>query len=136
MPSQKNDRIAELPAIDVIYETGEKGRPISEQAPAAFDRLEARLPSLKGKKFYGAVIDGQYRACAAIDEDAAGIDLPRWVIPGGRYLVRTIADWEQHRETIGATVAALLDRDDLDRTRPVIEFYRSQAELRILAPIK
>src|SRR5436190_17674373 len=83
MPSQKNDRIAELPAIDVIYETGEKGRPISEQAPAAFDRLEARLSSLKGKKFYGAVIDGQYRACAAIDEDAAGIDLPRWVIPGG-----------------------------------------------------
>jgi hypothetical protein len=51
MSSQKNNRIAELPAIDVIYETGEKGRPISEQAPAAFDRLEAWLPSLKGKKF-------------------------------------------------------------------------------------
>jgi hypothetical protein len=136
MPSQKNDRIAELPAIDVICETGEKGRPISEQAPAAFDRLEARLSSLKGKKFYGAVIDGQYRACAAIDEDTAGIDLPRWVIPGGRYLIRTIADWEQHRDSIGTTVAALLNRDDLDRTRPVIEFYRSQAELRILAPIK
>ena len=136
MPSQKNDRVAELPAIDVIYETGEKGRPISEQAPAAFGRLEARLPSLKGKKFYGAVIDGQYRACAAIDEDTAGIDLPRWVIPGGRYLIRTIADWERHRETIGTTVAALLDRDDLDSARPVIEFYRSHAELRILAPIK
>ena len=136
MPSQKPDRIAELTAIEVIYENGEKGRPISEQAPAAFDRLEARLSSLKGKKFYGAVIDGQYRACAAIDEGAAGIDLPRWVIPGGRYLIRTIADWEQHRDSIGTTIAALLDRDDLDRTRPVIEFYRSQAELRILAPIK
>ena len=125
MPSQKNDRIAELPAIDVIHKTGEKGRPISEQPPAAFDRLETRLPSLRGKKSYGAVIDGQYRACAAIDEDAARIDLPRWVIPGGRYLIRTIADWERHRETIGTTVAALLNRDDLDRTRPVIEFYRS-----------
>ena len=52
MPSQKPDRIAELTAIEVIYENGEKGRPISEQAPAAFDRLEARLPSLRGKKFY------------------------------------------------------------------------------------
>jgi hypothetical protein len=59
---------------------------------SAFDRLEARLPSLKGKKLCGAVIDGQYRACAAICEDAAGIDLPRWVIPGGRYFIRTIAD--------------------------------------------
>ena len=82
------------------------------------------------------MIDGQYRACAAIDEHMVGIDLPRWLIPGGRYLIRTIADWEQHRDSIGTTVAALLDRADIDRTRPVIEFYRSQAELRILAPIK
>jgi DNA gyrase inhibitor GyrI len=58
------------------------------------------------------------------------------VIPGGRYLIRTIADWEQHRDSIGTIIAALLDRADTDRTRPVIEFYRSQAELRILAPIK
>jgi hypothetical protein len=57
------------------------------------------------------------------------------VIPAGRYAVGKIADWERHRDAIGPTVAALRGRPDFDATRPLIEFYRSQAELRLLAPV-
>ena len=81
------------------------------------------------------MIDGAYRACVALDEDTRTLDLPRWVIPSGRYAVGKIANWEQHRDSIGPTVAALRARSDFDVTRPLIEFYRSQAELRLLAPV-
>ncbi|HZR85750.1 MAG TPA: GyrI-like domain-containing protein [Bradyrhizobium sp.] len=129
------DRIVELGGFEVVYVSGERGRPIPEQAPAAFDALEERLPTLKQKRFYGAVIDGAYRACVAVDGDTCTLDLPRWVIPSGRYAVDKIADWERHRDAIGPTVAALRSRSDFDATRPLIEFYRSQSELRLLAPV-
>jgi len=38
-------------------------------------------------------------------------------------------------DAIGPTVAALRDRSDFDATRPLIEFYRSQSELRLLVPV-
>ena len=134
--TSETDVIIKLGAIEVVYVSGEKGLPIPQQAPYAFSALEALLPTLKKKRFYGAVIDGQYRACVAIDDDTRGLDLPRWVLPAGRYLVRKIANWERHRDEIGPTVGTLRNRPDLDRTRPIIEFYRSQAELRVLAPVR
>ena len=133
--SSNKDQIVEFGGFEVIYVSGERGQPIPEQAPAAFDSLEARLPTLKKKRFYGAVIDGVYRACVALDEDTRALDLPRWMIPSGRYAVRKIADWEPHRDSIGPTVNVLRGRSDFDATRPLIEFYRSRAELRLLAPV-
>ena len=41
------DTIVMLPDIPVMYVAGQKGRPIAEQAPSAFQQLEACLPSLK-----------------------------------------------------------------------------------------
>ena len=133
--SSNKDPIVQFGGFEVVYVSGKRGQPIPEQAPAAFDALEARLPTLKKKRFYGVVIDGAYRACVAVDEDTRTLDLPRWVIPSGRYAVGKIANWERHRDSIGPTVAALRGRSDFDATRPVIEFYRSQAELRLLAPV-
>jgi hypothetical protein len=130
------DATIELEAIDVIFVSGDKHLPIPQQAPSAFNALEALLPTLKKKRFYGAVVDGEYRACVAIDDDTRGLTLPRWVLPPGRYAVRKISDWEQHRDEIGPTVRKLRDRPDIDSTRPIIEFYRSQAELRLLAPVR
>jgi superfamily II DNA/RNA helicase len=130
------EQIVELAAVEVVYARGQKNKPIAEQAPVAFDALEAHLPTLKRKRFYGAVIDGEYRACVAVDDDTRGLDLPHWVIPSGRYAMRKIADWEAHRGEIGPTAGALLSRPDVDRSRPLIEFYRSQAELRLFAPVR
>jgi len=133
--SSNKDQIVEFGGFKVVYVSGERGQPIPEQAPAAFDALEARLPTLRKKRFYGAVIDGAYRACVAVDKDTSTLDLPSWVIPSGRYAVGKIADWERHRDAIGPTVAELRCRSDFDATRPLIEFYRSQSELRLLVPV-
>ena len=66
--------IIELGAIEVVFVSGERGLPIPQQASYAFSALEALLPSLKKKRFYGVVIDGQYRACVAIDDDTRELD--------------------------------------------------------------
>jgi len=75
--SSNKDQIVEFGGFEVVYVSGERGQPIPEQAPAAFDALEARLPTLRKKRFYGAVIDGAYRACVAVDKDTSTLDLPR-----------------------------------------------------------
>jgi hypothetical protein len=128
--------IVELDHVEVVYAPGRKGLPIPEQAPAAFDELEAQLPTLKKKHFYGAVVDGEYRACVAIDDDTRELTLPRWAIPAGRYAMRKIPDWETKPAAIGPTIEKLRRRSDIDPTRPLIEFYRSRVELRLLAPIR
>ena len=100
-------------------------------------RWEALLPTLKKKRFYGAVIDGQYRACVAIDDDGhVGSTCHAGCSRQAAILVRKIDNWERHRDEIGPTVGTLRNRPDLDRTRPIIEFYRSQVELRVLAPVR
>jgi hypothetical protein len=134
--SLNKDGIIEFGGFEVVYVSGERGpADLEAGAPAAFDALEARLPTLKMKKFYGVVIDGAYRACVAMDDDTRTLDLPRWVIPSGRYAVGKIADWERHRDAIGPSVAALRSRSDFDAARPLIEYYRSQSQLRLLAPV-
>ena len=132
------DTIVTMPDIPVMYVAGETGRPISEQAPKAFAALEAKLASLKGRRFYGVVVDDAYRACVALaaGEDVGSLPHPRWAIPGGRYARRRIADWEDNLHLIAPGFAALRARPDADPARPCIEFYRSRRELLLLAPVR
>jgi hypothetical protein len=124
--------------IAVMYVAGERGTPIAEQAPGAFQRLEEKLTSLKGRKFYGVVVDGEYRACVAIapGDEPGSLPHPTWTLPGGKYARAKIADWETHRQRIGPAMEALRRRPDFDPTRPCIEYYRSQRELLLLAPVR
>ncbi len=131
------DTIVESPPVEVLYVAGDSTRPIAEQAPLAVERLESSLTSLRGKKFYGVVVDGEYRACVQVNSDAdiAELDYPKYVVPGGRYVHRRLVDWDQQVELIGQSVAELCDRVDFDPSRPVIEFYRSHSELVIKVPV-
>jgi hypothetical protein len=130
------ESIIELAPVPVLYVPGEKEQPVFEQAPAAFDRLEAQLSSLKGRRFYGTVVDGEYRACVAQEPGDEGLAIARWTLPGGKYRRVRIADWEAHRDRIGPTVTDLRGRPDSDASRSVIEYYRSQRELQILGPVR
>jgi hypothetical protein len=100
-------------------------------AGEAFDRLEARLPSLKGRKFYGTLLNGEYRACVALGaQDApAGMGLQTWTIPGGVYARRKLERWSERLPEIGQIFGALAAEYARDPARPNIEFYRSQKEL-------
>jgi hypothetical protein len=126
-----------IPDIIVMYVAGDPARPIFEQAPIAFDRLEAKLATLKGRRFYGVVVDGAYRACVAIkpDDDPDDLPHPTWTIPGGRYVRQKLPNWEQRRHLIGPSMMRLRERTDYDASRVCIEYYRSQRELLLMVPI-
>lgn len=54
----------------------------------------------------------------------------------GRYVRERIPDWEKNIPLIGVTVERLRQRPDYDPSRPSIEYYRSQKELLVLAPVQ
>lgn len=132
------DTIVTLPDTVVMFVAGEAGKPIAEQAPKAFKALEARLPSLRGRKFYGVVLGDEYRACVAVNpgDDPRLLPHSTWTLPGGKYVRRQILEWEQHLDLIGPTFQELLGRPDVDASRPCIEFYRSQKDLLVMVPVR
>ena len=132
------DSVVTMPDTLVMYVDGPAGKPIGEQAPIAFAELEAKLPSLKRRKFYAVVLGGRYRACVAVEptDETVALPHPTWTLPGGKFVRRRIAEWEEHRDRIGPTFAALRARADSDPSRPGIEFYRSQQELQVLVPVR
>lgn len=123
--------LADIPVLCVVANGGLDG--VSE----AWERLEASLSSLKGRRFYGTFLEGEYRACVArrADEDPAALGLAEGTIPGGAYVSRRIRDWPQHVREIGETVLALAGAHDVDPARPAIEYYRSHSELVVYVPV-
>ncbi|MBI2900418.1 MAG: hypothetical protein HYY17_09540 [Planctomycetes bacterium] len=63
----------EIPVTYVVADGGVGG------SRAAFDRLEAKVGSLKGRRFFGALRQGEYRACVAIEpgDEPAALTAPR-----------------------------------------------------------
>lgn len=113
---------------------------------AAFAALESKLPTLKGRKFYGVFRETskgeEYYACVArIDSDNPDkMQLDTGTIPGGKYVRRRVQGWKK------AVTEGQLPKlfADLAQTHGQyvgpevfsVEFYRSQTELDLLIPVK
>lgn len=135
------DSYVERPAIRVLRILADlKGGGPAE----AMRRLESRLPSLKGRKFYGAfriLPDGEeYFACVerAASDDPVAMQVDEAEIPGGLYIRRKVFDWEK---VISAGKLPSVSTDMVlhyvvDKTRPELEYYRSMTELHILIPVQ
>jgi hypothetical protein len=136
------DSYIELPDIPVLRVRADmKGGGPSD----AMKLLESRLPTLKGRKFYGVFhitpVGEEYYACVARtdgdDPDKMGVEAG--VVPGGRYARRRVLDWErviregQLPKMFEEMVRA--HAQEVDRSRPSIEFYRSQEELLLFLPV-
>jgi hypothetical protein len=117
-----------LEDIKVMFVVSPSGPP---GAGEAFDRLESRLPSLKGSKFYGTMLNGEYRACVALEaqDSPAAVGLETWTIPGGVYARRKLERWSERLLEIGQIFSALTAEYPRDPARPNVEFYKSQKEL-------
>lgn len=126
-------------AVPVMFVESPNG---PEGSGEAFNKLESKLLSLKGRKFYATFQypDGPYRACVAIEEndDPATLGLDTWIIPGGVYARGKLENWTEHPWDIpkGFTQLSEVYRDRIDPSRPSIEFYKSQRELILLLPVK
>ena len=132
------DSIVTMRAILVMYLSGDPQMPIPDQAPATIDRIEAQLTSLRGRRCYGVVVDGEYRACVTIlaDDDPAVLGLLAWNLPGGRYVRRKFTDFLSQVHVIPVVFEELMQRDDYDPSRPNLEYYRSHSELFLMVPVK
>src|SRR5207245_10060175 len=83
-------------------------------APRPFDKLESKLPSLKGRKFYGYFNPDtdEYRACvatAAGDHRPETIGLQQWTIPKGPYAYEKIEDWYSTKRLITDTFSGQIN---------------------------
>jgi DNA gyrase inhibitor GyrI len=113
-------------------------------AGAAFDRLEGRMKTLRGRKMYGVLYPGnpeRYFACLRLD-DATSDDLgfERASVPGGLYGRRLIRGWDSKLPELphffDTLRAELVDTGYVhDRERPSIEYYRRVDELIIMVPV-
>ena len=123
-----------LEDLEVMYVQAAGG---SSGAQEAFEVLESKLSSLKGRRFYGTFHAGDYRACvlAQSGEDPEKLGLETWTIPGGKYVREKMVDWTERIPEIGERFIALSEAYPADPERPSIEFYRSQSELHLLLPI-
>ena len=109
---------------------------------AAFNLLESKLPTLKGRKFYGTfqfTPDGEeYYACVVrIDsDDPEKMQLEAGVIPGGWYARSKLMDWEKNLSKLPGLFEEMARTHDVDPGRPSLEFYRSHAELLLFLPVR
>jgi hypothetical protein len=126
-----------FPDTRVMYVAGDPERPIPEQAKKAFTELESAFTSFRGRRFYGVIIDKEYRACSSITELDSQSDLPHrtMIIPGGKYVRMRIRDWQKHTDQIGPAFEELYSLPNVDSIRPAIEYYRGRHELIIMVPI-
>lgn len=111
--------------------------------PAAFNLLESRLPTLRGRRMYGVYYPtrGDYYACVKLDADHPDdMGFERGTIPGGRYARRKVRDWLGREAQIAGWFDDLIlecraSGFEIDSTRPSVEFYRSLSELVLLVPV-
>ncbi len=125
------DTIVESDPISVRYIPRDRTKSIGEQAPQAVEELEAAMPSLQGSKFFGVVVEGEYRACVRQDtkNDSPLSKFAQFDISGGRYVHRRLVNWDHNIELLVQAVEELCTRSDFDPTRYVIEHYRSHTEV-------
>jgi hypothetical protein len=108
----------------------------------AFNKLESKLSSLKGRKFYATFYysTGQYRACVALEEsdDPQQLGFETWIVPGGKYVQQRLENWTEHADEIPDLFGkmSMENKGRIDSSRPSIEYYKSQKELILLLPIQ
>jgi hypothetical protein len=121
----------ERDAIPVLFVRAEGG---PAGASAAFEELERRLPTLRGRKFFATCRGRDYRAGVkrSHDDVPEAMGLEAGVIPGGRYAKRRLEGGPEH---IASTFDAMAKEFPQDTSRPCIEFYRRHDEVILLLPV-
>jgi hypothetical protein len=128
--------LQEIPVIRVRADMKGKG------PSAAFDLLESKLPTLKGRKFYGTfqfTPDGEeYYACVVrmSSDDPEKMELETGVIPGGWYVRSKLVDWQTNLSKLPSLFGEMRRSNEVDPGRPSLEFYRSQEEMQLFLPVK
>lgn len=134
------DTFVERSPVDVLRVRADLS---SEGPAAAFERLEAKLSGLRGRRFYGAIHSGavglEYFACVErrAEDDPRELGAESFELPGGLYVRRKIEEWPDvvRRGQLPVEARDMIARYAHDPSRPELEFYRSSSELHLLVPV-
>lgn len=108
---------------------------------AAWERLEEKVGSLRGRRFYGVTIphDGDLIYYAGVEPrtapDRALADCPQLEIDGGCFARVKVQDWSVRTDEVAGVFDELIASYDVRSNAPAIEFYRSHSELYLLVPL-
>jgi hypothetical protein len=99
-----------------------------------------RAVGLRGRKMYGAadVAAGRYFSCTPIrpDDDASALGLEVGELAGGRFRRgRLVGEPPAVYGQIGPGVAELEAIGGVDRSRPVVEFYKRRDQIELWVPL-
>lgn len=131
--------MSHFPEIRVMYVKSERGVVGSKQA---FDKLESKLQTLKGRRFYGLVFDtppnDEYWACVELmaEDKPEEWGFLRGVVPAGKYLQERVDDWNEDVSRVGKTFQKLASENETDKSRPCVEYYRSMKEMLVRLPVR
>lgn len=118
-------------------------------ASETFTRMENKLPTLKGRKFYGLFREENggetYLTCIGLEEgdDPEELEFFRFSVPSGKYDRERLDDWEKKWD--GTSIEGLPELFDIlmrrnkgnvDGEKFAVEYYRSQKELIAMLPLK
>ena len=126
--------LQEIPVLRVKADMKGKG------PSAAFSLLESKLPTIKGRKFYGTfqpTPDGEdYYACVArIDSDDPGkMQLETGVIPGGWYARSKLMDWEKNLPKLPSLFEEMARAHDVTRSAPRLNSIEVKAKCTSSSP--
>lgn len=107
----------------------------------SWERLESKLASLKGRKFYGVTFfqEGQLIYFAGLQpldrNEVNALGFPTLTLKEGKYARVKLLDWNNHTDEIGPIFDELMEEYKKDPAGPTVEFYRSQSELHLMIPI-
>lgn len=122
--------IPDLPVLRVRADFAHGGPPL------AFRVLESRLPTLRGRHFYGWAESDYYACVVRVPSDEAPVQpLESGTIPGGLYARRKIAGWESQASKFPAIQQQMVRSYSYDRSRPCLEHYRSQHDALLMVPV-
>ena len=110
----------------------------------AFNAIESRLDSMKGRKFYALVFEVgdtiEYFAGLIPESEeeerrftSEGFGVSE--VEAGTWARAKLENWESKIDQIGPTIGSMIAEFGYDPSKPQIEFYRSRAELHLLVPV-
>ena len=135
---QHKATIVDLPDLKLMVVRAEE---FPSGLKSAWDTLESKLSSLKGRKFYGALhYEGPrtvyYAGVEAVsDEEVMALGLPTISVKGGKYARVKLLDWPKHTDEIGPIFGELTGEFRVTPNGWALEYYRSQSELHLLVPL-
>lgn len=135
---QSKASLVELPELHLVVSQAAE---FPADLKGCWERLESKLPSLRGRKFYGLMFykEGTPLYYAALEtkdpQEIATLGFPTMTLKSGKYARVKLMDWPEHTDQIPEIFTELRSRYKKDGSKPDIEFYRSQTELYLLMPL-